>query len=134
MLFSSMSFLVLFLPVTLAGYFLLPKALKNLWLLAVSMVFYAWGEPDFVVIMAASIAINYGFGLAADRFRDNKYGGRIVLILMTFCNLGILGYYKYMNFFVPAPPKICYRIRHIRVTEVLRKRKSQHPPQSNSHI
>lgn len=100
MLFSSMSFLVLFLPVTLAGYFLLPKALKNLWLLAVSMVFYAWGEPDFVVIMAASIAINYGFGLAADRFRDNKYGGRIVLILMTFCNLGILGYYKYMNFFV----------------------------------
>ena len=64
------------------------------------MVFYAWGEPDFVVIMAASIAINYGFGLAADRFRDNKYGGRIVLILMTFCNLGILGYYKYMNFFV----------------------------------
>ena len=100
MLFSSMSFLVLFLPVTLAGYFLLPKVLKNLWLLAVSMIFYAWGEPEFVVIMAACIAMNYGFGLAADKFRDNKYGGRIVLILMTFCNLGILGYYKYMNFFV----------------------------------
>lgn len=100
MLFSSMSFLVLFLPITLAGYFFLPKVLKNLWLLAVSMVFYAWGEPEFVVVMAVSIVINYGFGLAADRFRDNKYGGRTVLILMTLCNLGILGYYKYMNFFV----------------------------------
>ena len=74
MLFSSMSFLVLFLPVTLAGYFLLPKALKNLWLLAVSMVFYAWGEPDFVVIMAASIAINMDSGWRQTGFGITNMG------------------------------------------------------------
>ena len=58
MLFSSMSFLILFLPIALAGYFLLPKVVKNLWLLVVSMVFYAWGEPEFVKVMAGSIGMN----------------------------------------------------------------------------
>ena len=100
MLFSSMSFLILFLPVTLAGYFFMPKVLKNLWLLAASMVFYAWGEPEFVKVMALSIAMNYGFGLAVDRVRERKLVSRLVLTVMAVCNLALLGYYKYMNFFV----------------------------------
>lgn len=100
MLFSSMSFLILFLPIALAGYFLLPKVVKNLWLLVVSMVFYAWGEPEFVKVMAVSIGMNYGFGLAVDRLRDHKHGCRLCLIVMVGCNLALLGYFKYMNFFV----------------------------------
>ena len=95
-----MSFLILFLPITLAGYVLMPKVLKNLWLLAVSMVFYAWGEPEFVKVMTISIVMNYGFGLAADKFREKKAAGRLVLAAMTVCNLALLDYYKYMNFFV----------------------------------
>lgn len=109
MLFSSMSFLILFLPVTLAGYFLMPKVLKNLWLLAASMVFYAWGEPEFVKVMALSIAMNYGFGLAADRVRERKLVSRLVLIAMAVCNLALLGYYKYMNFFVETVNQVAGR-------------------------
>lgn len=100
MLFSSMAFLALFLPVTLAGYFLLPKSVRNLWLLAASLVFYAWGEPKFVVVMAASIGINWLFGLLADRVRNNRFWSRLCLFAMAAVNLGILGYFKYLNFFV----------------------------------
>lgn len=100
MLFSSMSFLILFLPVTLAGYFLLPKVFRNLWLLAASLVFYAWGEPEFVKIMAMSIVMNYGFGLAVDKLRRHQLGCRLCLVIMAVCNLALLGYFKYMNFFV----------------------------------
>ena len=100
MLFSSMAFLILFLPITLAGYWLLRGYWKNIWLLIVSMVFYAWGEPKFVVVMAASIAINYLFGLAVDAVRERRGLARLCLFSMAAVNLGLLGYFKYLNFFI----------------------------------
>ena len=100
MLFSSMAFLILFLPIALAGYWLLKGYGKNIWLLAVSLVFYAWGEPKFVVVMAASILINYLFGLAVDAARERKGLARLCLFFMAAVNLGLLGYYKYLNFFI----------------------------------
>ncbi len=100
MLFSSMAFLILFLPITLAGYWLLPGKGKNIWLLAVSMVFYAWGEPEFVAVMAASVGINYLFGLAVDRVRENRFLSRLCLFSMAAVNLGILAYFKYLNFII----------------------------------
>ena len=64
MLFSSIPFLYYFLPAVLIVYFLVPKALKNTVLLVFSLVFYAWGEPKYVVLMIASILLFYGCGLA----------------------------------------------------------------------
>ena len=58
MLFSSIEFLYYFLPIVLIGYFLLPKQLRNGWLLLVSLVFYAWGEPKLVWVMLCSIVLN----------------------------------------------------------------------------
>ena len=64
MLFSSIPFLYYFLPAMLIVYFLVPKVLKNTVLLISSLIFYAWGEPRYVVLMVASIAMFYGCGLA----------------------------------------------------------------------
>ena len=66
MLFSSTTFLVLFLTGTLLAYYLIPRSFRlgrNLLLLSVSLVFYWWGEPKFVAVMVASILMNYLFGL-----------------------------------------------------------------------
>jgi len=99
MVFSSPIFLFLFLPIVLALYFTLPTHLRNVWLLGASLAFYAWGEPRFAVIMLASIAANYGFGLWLGRVRERP-GGRAVLALAVAVNLVLLGLFKYGNFAV----------------------------------
>ena len=71
MVFSSPLFIFLFLPVVLAGYFLLPGIrARNYWLLGVSIVFYAWGEADFVFLLLVSTLINYGLGRGLDQSQD----------------------------------------------------------------
>lgn len=103
MVFSSNIFLFLFLPVTLAGNFLLPKRARNVFLLIASLLFYAWGEPRVVLVMIASILFNYGMGLAIDRFCIRRKSAAplryLLLILAVAGNLGLLFYYKYYDFF-----------------------------------
>ena len=101
MVFSSMIFLCVFLPVVLIGYFLLPKQLRNLWLLVASLFFYAWGEPRYILIMLFSTVFDYFNGRAieyADRRGRHKTWGRAVLILSVVGNLGILCFFKYTDF------------------------------------
>ena len=102
MLFTSIEFLFLFLPLTLAGYYLLPFRwnLKNYWLLAASLGFYAWGEPKFVLAMLASIAFNYAAALGVEALRNR---GRIgiekgLLAFAVAGNLALIGVWKYANF------------------------------------
>ena len=64
MLFSSLEFLLLYLPITLAVYFVCPLKWRNGVLLAVSLVFYGWGEPVYLFLMIATVLIDYAFGLA----------------------------------------------------------------------
>ncbi len=99
MVFSSPVFLYLFLPAVLLAYFLTPLRLKNLLLLLASLVFYAWGEGVFVLIMLASIGMNYVAGIAISRLRDQS-AGKMVLILAIALNIGLLGAFKYANFLV----------------------------------
>ena len=99
MLFSSIEFLFYFLPVVLAGYFLLPRRLKNLWLLVVSLVFYAWGEPKFVLLMAASILLNYLWGLGI-AYSQKPLWRKTFLVLSGLTCLGLLGVFKYADFAV----------------------------------
>ena len=94
MVFSSLTFLCLFLPLTLGLYYLCPRRGRNAVLLAASLVFYAWGEPKYVLLMVLSIAANYGFGLLlgrGDRLR------RLWLILGVAFNLAMLGLLKYAD-------------------------------------
>ena len=82
MIFTSIEFLFLFLPLVLVAYHALPFRwnLKNYFLLAASLGFYAWGEPKFVFAMLASIAFNYVAALVIERLRERRsQGGRLLL-------------------------------------------------------
>jgi len=99
MLFSSLPFLYYFLPAVLLLYFAAPRGLKNAVLLAGSLIFYAWGEPRFVLVMLAEILLGYLFGLGIEKHRG-KPRGRLLLILALALDLGALGYFKYADFFL----------------------------------
>ncbi len=94
MVFSSLIFLWIFLPIIFIGYFLIQDRLKNIFLLIGSLIFYAWGEPKYIFLMLCLIFINYGIGILIDRFEKRK---KLFLILSIVINIGILGYFKYLN-------------------------------------
>ena len=99
MLFSSTIFLLLFLPIVLGVAHLAPRRLRNGWLLAASLLFYAWGEVFFVGVMVASILANFALGILIDRHRASPRA-RLFLIGAVVVNIGLLFAYKYANFFV----------------------------------
>ena len=98
MVFSSLLFLFRFLPIVLLGYFCVPRKFRNLFLLIVSLFFYAWGEPTYILLMLASIVINYFGGIAVNRFRGSKWS-RLALVLVIVIALLLLGVFKYAGFF-----------------------------------
>ena len=73
MLFSSITFLFLFLPIMLAVYYIAPPQWKNLLLLAGSLIFYAWGEPVYIILMILSILLNYFCGMDIENKSENQY-------------------------------------------------------------
>lgn len=99
MLFSSITFLYYFLPLTTALYFLAPKKFRNAVLLPASLVFYGWGEPKYLVVMILSILSGYIFGLFIEKYQKNILG-RIFTIASVFISLSFLLYFKYANFFL----------------------------------
>lgn len=98
MLFSSISFLYYFLPLTLILYFVVPKAFKNLILLLTSILFYGWGEPKYVILMGLSILLGYGFGLLVEKYREKK-AGKAFCALSVGISLSFLLCFKYADFF-----------------------------------
>ena len=99
MVFSSAVFLFLFLPLALGAYYIAPRFLRNAALLAVSLLFYAWGEKGYVVLMAASIGLNYGLGRWIEA-RRGRSGERLLLAWAIALNLLILIHFKYANFLI----------------------------------
>jgi alginate O-acetyltransferase complex protein AlgI len=97
MVFSSLTFLFAFLPLVLLAYHAAPRGARNTVLLAASLVFYAWGEGAYVLLMLASLVLNAGAGLVVDRFRGRRAAGA-VLGLFVALNLGLLAVFKYANF------------------------------------
>ena len=100
MLFSSIPFLYTFLPCVLIVYFLSPDRLKNTVLLLASLLFYAWGEPRFVVFMVIAIVQGYVFGLLAEKYRSERKRARLCVCGSAVISLGLLGYCKYTDFFL----------------------------------
>ena len=96
MLFSSIPFLYYFLPCVLLLYLIAPKRLKNTVLFFTSLVFYAWGEPKFVVIMLISVSVGYLSGLLLEKYRQKKW----LLFLSVTIPISFLLYFKYADFFI----------------------------------
>lgn len=102
MLFTSIEFLLFFLPVVLLINFIIPGKLKNCWLLLVSLFFYAWGEPDFILVLLFSITFNFVMALIIEKNEANKKVKKVALLFDILVNIGILAVFKYMNFIVSS--------------------------------
>lgn len=101
MVFSSILFMFIYLPVVLAVYYIVPLKWRNLWLFAVNFVFYGWGEPVYVLLMLFSITINYAAGMLVGKFRDdNKPRAKKYLIICIVVNLGLLVFFKYSDMII----------------------------------
>ncbi|MBS4759260.1 MAG: MBOAT family protein [Clostridium sp.] len=97
MLFCSMTFIYIFLPILCIIYFFSKNKYHNFILLAASIIFYAWGEPKYLAVMFLSIMINYLGAILIDKFPKYKTYFFIISILG---NLGLLFYFKYFNFLI----------------------------------
>ncbi len=101
MLFSSLTFIYWFLPLALAFYLISPRPARNGVLLAVSLFFYGWGAPVYLLLMVASIAEGYVFGLLIGRTRGTP-ASKLWLGLSVATSVGLLGYFKYADFFISS--------------------------------
>lgn len=100
MVFSSTIFLCVYLPLVLLGYYICPKKGRNLFLLIVSLVFYAWGEPKYVFLMIFSILVNYIFGRLMDKNRGRQKRMKLLLVLSVVIDIGLLSVFKYTDFVI----------------------------------
>lgn len=101
MVFSSISFIFMFLPAVIFAYFACPKRFlgaRNLILLIFSMAFYFYGEPKFIIVMICSILLNYFFGLIIHIRQSTEKSGKVWLCISVIINLAILFYFKYLSF------------------------------------
>ncbi len=106
MVFSSLTFLCIFLPVVLALYYLLPTLrIRNVLLIIVSLLFYAYGEPVYVLLMIASIIINYIFGRLLGT--ENKKKRQWILAIAVVINIGLLVVFKYLDMMVHTVNQLC---------------------------
>lgn len=115
MLFSSITFLFIFLPLTLLLYYLVPVRMKNYVMLAASLIFYAWGEPVYIILMILSIILNYFCGQDIYEKRDNARAMKMSLMFGVVMNLLILGFFKYYGLLMDTinailPINIPYRV------------------------
>lgn len=99
MLFCSMTFLYVFLPIVCSIYLIIRRDLRNYVLLIASIVFYAWGEPAYLAVMLITIISNYVFAIYIEKM---PIGGKrlFFLIAAISVDLAILGYFKYFNFLI----------------------------------
>lgn len=106
MLFNSYEFIFLFLPISVALFYGLNrlgnKRWPIVWLVAASLFFYAWWNPPYLILLLLSIAINYGLSVALNRafVAEQERKGKLILWVGVLFNLGLIGYYKYFDFFL----------------------------------
>lgn len=98
MVFSSILFLFIYLPLSLAIYYITPRKFRNFALLLLNLVFYGWGEPVYILIMIFSILVDYTHGLLIEKHRDNDKFARRVVASSAIINLSMLLFFKYYDF------------------------------------
>ncbi len=108
MVFSSLTFLYIFLPLCLVGYFLTNKIkVRNYILLFFSLVFYAWGEPKYIFLMICTTAVDFFAGLLIEKYRGTKKA-KLFLILAVVLTLSTLGLFKYSDFFAESANRLLH--------------------------
>ena len=149
MVFSSIVFLFIYLPIVLAVYYIVPAKWRNIWLFIVNLVFYGWGEPVYILLMLFSIAVNYVNGLLVGKYRESAVDkAKAVLIINVVINLAMLVFFKYYDLIAttisqipgvtvptlgfgisPRGPRIRpnFPIRPMRFGVVITTSKSNHP-------
>ena len=101
MVFSSLIFLFAYLAITLVLYYAVPFKARNAVLFVVSLIFYGWGEPKYIVVMLFSILVAYIFGFFVGKYRESApKKARAYLIVSIILNLSALLFFKYANFFI----------------------------------
>lgn len=98
MVFSSLLFMFIYLPITLLVYYISPRKWRNVWLFIVNLVFYGWGEPIYVFLMLFSILINYIAGIVVSNRKSNGTNAKTPLIICIIINLAMLFFFKYYDF------------------------------------
>lgn len=98
-----MLFLWIFLPLVLAAYYLSPRKIRNGILVFFSLLFYAWGEPIYILLMLCSVLVNFMGGIFMEDHKTHRKG---ILWGTVLINLGLLGYFKYFNFLAEIIGKI----------------------------
>lgn len=98
MLFSSLTFIFLFLPILLLIYYIANNKYRNIILLIASLLFYAWGEPKYIILMLISILVNYIFALLIERWDKRITLKKVLLIVSIIFNIGFLFFFKYIDF------------------------------------
>jgi alginate O-acetyltransferase complex protein AlgI len=115
MVFSSPTFLFLFLPACLGLYFLTPRCLRNALLLVASLLFYAWGEKTYILVLVGSVVVNYWFGRWVEARHGRKAAGWVLAGAVLF-NVGLLAAFKYANFVADNLNPLLARLHLRRVT------------------
>lgn len=102
MVFSSLMFLFQYLPIVLLLNYLVPKRMRNIVLFIASLIFYAWGEPIYIVLMIFSTVVDYTCGRLVDYYLNigNRKKAKLSLICSILINLGLLGFFKYTDFLI----------------------------------
>ena len=102
MVFSSILFLFRFLPFVLVVYYIAPRRIRNLILFLMSLVFYAWGEPVYVLLMLFSTVVDYAHGRLVEHFmqEEKEKAAKYTVLSSMIINLGLLGIFKYTDFFI----------------------------------
>lgn len=98
MVFSSLIFLFAYLPLVLGIYYLVPRRFRNAFLLFANLIFYAWGEPVYILLMAFCTAINFLCGYLIDKYRADARKAKLFLVLSIVVSLGLLAVFKYTGF------------------------------------
>ena len=104
MLFNSYVFIFLFLPPTLLGFYLIGRSGSQtalcVWLITASLIFYSWWNPPYVALLIASVLFNFALGALITKTADQPARSKAILTFGIFCNVALLGYYKYAGFLV----------------------------------
>lgn len=102
LVFSSLLFLFTFLPIAMLFYFIVPKSLRNLVLFVSSLIFYAWGEPIYIVIMIFSTVVDYTHGLMVHKYKKTGQmkKAKMVVASSMIINLALLCFFKYSDFLI----------------------------------
>lgn len=102
MVFSSLLFLFRFLPAALLAYLAAPRSWKNAVLFFISLIFYAWGEPVYVVLMIFSTVVDYTHGILVNRWKNagKIVRARMAVVSSVVINIGLLGFFKYSDFLI----------------------------------